>query len=92
MSPGSRFAELATRCLVLAMAGGLWGCRNLEVPEPFPCSSTGNCPDPYRCGSDNMCRLSPFDGGVDAVSGRGGSAGGTGGRGGTGGSARRRRR
>ena len=26
MSSGSRYAELATRCLVLAIASRLWGC------------------------------------------------------------------
>ena len=78
-SSRGRFAELATRCLVLAIAAGLGSCRDLEVPEPFPCSTAGNCPEPYRCGSDDMCRLSPVDGGVDAASGRGGSAGGRGG-------------
>lgn len=45
-SSRGRFAELATRCLVLAIAGGLWGCRDLEVSEPFPCSMKGNCPAP----------------------------------------------
>jgi hypothetical protein len=85
-SPRGRFAELATRCLVLAIAGGLWGCRDLEVPEGFPCSMAGNCPAPYRCGSDHLCRRSPFDGGVAGAAGGGGNAGGTGGRGGSGGS------
>ena len=58
----------------VAIAAALASCRELEVAEPFPCSTAGNCPSPYHC-IDHMCRLSPLDGGAGA-SGRGGGAGG----------------
>jgi hypothetical protein len=49
--------------VLLALALGGTGCRQLTVKEPFPCSQPGhNCPAPYQCGADLMCRLTPVTG------------------------------
>src|SRR5262245_3177958 len=71
---------LALMALVLAGAG----CRSLTVGKPFPCSTQGHCPEPYKCDpADNMCRLVPVTdastehgdvGGVDRADGDAGGA------------------
>jgi hypothetical protein len=30
-------SSLAMRIVAVAIAAGPWGCRDLEVQEPFPC-------------------------------------------------------
>src|SRR6185503_16630095 len=77
-----RSRALSNGLFVVAIVVAVVGCRELDVSGPFPCSTAGNCPSPYRC-IDQMCRLSSLDGGAGA-GGHGGGAAGASGRGGSG--------